>query len=119
MKQMATSAVRMGSYNFLKEWAKNYDLPQTTLTTFTTGAIAGTATVYATQPLDVVKTRSQSVQGAPLTAAVRSIYKDYGMKGLWKGSTMRLGRLILSGGIVFSVYEQVASGLMGTVTAAT
>lgn len=114
MKQMATSAVRMGSYNFLKESAKKYEVPRTAVTTFAMGAIAGTITVYATQPFDVVKTRSQSVQGAPFNEAVRTIYHDYGMKGFWKGSTMRLGRLILSGGIVFSIYEQVASFLMYT-----
>lgn len=104
----------MGSYNFLKESAKKYEVPRTAVTTFAMGAIAGTITVYATQPFDVVKTRSQSVQGAPFNEAVRTIYHDYGMKGFWKGSTMRLGRLILSGGIVFSIYEQVASFLMYT-----
>lgn len=114
MKQMATSAVRMGSYNFLKETAKKYDMPKTATTTFAMGALAGTITVYATQPFDVIKTRSQSVQGSPLAEAVGGIFQDFGLKGFWKGSTMRLGRLILSGGIVFSVYEQVAAVLMGT-----
>ncbi|KAH8689384.1 mitochondrial carrier domain-containing protein [Talaromyces proteolyticus] len=113
MKQMATSAVRMGSYNFLKETSQRYDVPKTAVTTFGMGALAGTITVYATQPFDVVKTRSQSVQGAPFKEAVSGIYQDYGPRGFWKGSTMRLGRLILSGGIVFSVYEQVAAVLMG------
>lgn len=109
---MATSAVRMGSYNFLKESAKKSKVAQTPITTFTMGAMAGTITVYATQPFDVIKTRSQGVQGVSFNTAVSSIYVDYGLKGFWKGSTMRLGRLILSGGIVFSVYEQVAAILM-------
>jgi len=36
-----------------------------------------------------------------------------GIRGFWSGSTMRLGRLVLSGGIVFSVYEQVSAVLVG------
>ncbi|KAF9894994.1 hypothetical protein FE257_004618 [Aspergillus nanangensis] len=111
MKQSATSAVRMGTYNFLKETAKARDIATGPLTTFGIGAVAGTVTVYATQPFDVVKTRSQSAQGATLRDAVGSIWTELGVKGFWKGSTMRLGRLLLSGGIVFSVYEQVAGVL--------
>jgi hypothetical protein len=35
-----------------------------------------------------------------------SIFLDDGVKGFSRGSTMRLGRLILGGGIVFTVYEK-------------
>ena len=37
------------------------------------------------------------------------IVQDDGFFALWKGTTPRLGRLIFSGGIVFSVYERVLS----------
>lgn len=116
MKQSATSAVRMGSYNILKETvssrtsAKNAKNP---LVTFGLGAVAGIITVYATQPFDTIKTRAQGAQGATTVQAFRSILKDGGIRMFWSGSSMRLGRLILSGGIVFTVYENVASVLMG------
>lgn len=114
LKQSATSAVRMGTYNFLRETARKYDLRvNNAATTFAMGAVAGVVTVYATQPFDVVKTRSQSASGATIQDAVRSVWTDYGAAGFWKGSSMRLGRLLLSGGIVFSVYEQVAGLLTG------
>jgi solute carrier family 25 citrate transporter 1 len=109
MKQSATSAVRMGSYNVLRETSKNYGLKQNTVTTFGTGALAGTITVYATQPFDTIKTRSQSTAGASTLQAFRSVVHDSGILGFWRGSTMRLGRLVLSGGIVFTVYEQIVS----------
>lgn len=65
--------------------------------------------MYATQPFDTVKTRAQSAIGASTVKALTSVLRDSGVRGLWRGSTMRLGRLVLSGGIVFSVYEKVVS----------
>lgn len=109
MKQTATSAVRMGTYNILKEATKSQGITPSVFTTFGTGAIAGVVTVYATQPFDTIKTRAQGVQGAGIGVAVRSVIRDYGVRGFWKGSSMRLGRLLLSGGIVFSVYEEVSA----------
>ncbi|KAE9579697.1 hypothetical protein CGMCC3_g4163 [Colletotrichum fructicola] len=109
MKQSATSAVRMGSYNILREFTKQSNLPNNSLVTFGSGAIAGTITVYATQPFDTIKTMSQSAKGASTTEAFRLVLAERGVRGFWSGSTMRLGRLVLSGGIVFTVYEKVAS----------
>ncbi|KAJ5291267.1 hypothetical protein N7478_000518 [Penicillium angulare] len=109
IKQSATSAVRMGTYNILKEVAKSQGAAPSVYTNFSMGALAGVVTVYATQPFDTIKTRAQSVQGAGIGEAVRSVLRDYGIRGFWKGSSMRLGRLLLSGGIVFSVYEEVAA----------
>ncbi|KUJ07786.1 mitochondrial carrier [Mollisia scopiformis] len=111
-KQCSTSAVRMGSYNVLRESLKERGVKQTPVVTFATGAVAGTVTVYATQPFDTMKTRSQAAVGAKTSDAIKSILSENGVRGFWKGSTMRLGRLVFSGGIVFSVYEQVAALLI-------
>ncbi|KAH7063912.1 mitochondrial carrier domain-containing protein [Paraphoma chrysanthemicola] len=108
MKQSATSAVRMGSYNVLKEFSRKHNLPQNSASTFVMGAAAGTITVYATQPFDTIKTRAQSARGATTGEAFREVIKSAGVRGFWSGSTMRLGRLVFSGGIVFTVYEKVA-----------
>ncbi|KAK6217226.1 hypothetical protein QIS74_07340 [Colletotrichum tabaci] len=64
LKQSATSAVRMGSYNVLREVSKQHGLPNNSLVTFGSGAVAGIITVYATQPFDTIKTRAQSARGA-------------------------------------------------------
>lgn len=109
-KQSATSAVRMGAYNMMRSHYTTR-FPQRkagVVETFAMGAVAGTVTVYATQPLDTIKTRSQSAQGERLLAAVTGVWRDSGLRGFWSGSTMRLGRLVLSGGIVFSIYEQIS-----------
>jgi solute carrier family 25 (mitochondrial citrate transporter), member 1 len=108
MKQASSTAVRLGVYNILKDFEKVRDIPQTTVTTFANGAVAGTLVVAITQPFDTLKTRAQSVKGAGVAEALKSVLKDYGVRGLWRGSTMRLGRTVLAGGILFTSYEAIA-----------
>jgi len=112
MKQAGTTSVRMGTYNILKELSQSYQIKQNTLTSFGNGAIAGIVTTYATQPIDTVKTRAQSAKGAGTVEAFKGIIDDYGVKGLWRGSTMRLGRTVFAGGILFTAYEQVVAVLI-------
>ncbi|KAK5205254.1 hypothetical protein LTR47_003456 [Exophiala xenobiotica] len=110
LKQASSTAVRLGTYNILKDFERLRNIPQTTATTFANGAVAGTVVVFATQPFDTLKTRAQSVKGAGVMEAFKSIVDDYGVfKGLWRGSTMRLGRTVLAGGILFTTYEWVAA----------
>jgi solute carrier family 25 (mitochondrial citrate transporter), member 1 len=104
----------MGSYNVLRESAKSHRLPNNSLTTFTMGAIAGVVTVYCTQPFDTIKTRSQGATKVGTIEAIRDVLSTSGVKGFWSGSTVRLGRLVLSGGIVFTVYEKVVDIVMPT-----
>ncbi|KAL8754492.1 MAG: hypothetical protein Q9199_004316 [Rusavskia elegans] len=108
LKQAGATAFRMGTYNILKDFEKSRDIDQSTFTNFANGAVAGTVTTYATQPFDTIKTRSQSAKGASTVDAFRSILADEGVRGFWRGTTMRLGRTIFSGGILFTVYEEVA-----------
>lgn len=108
LKQAGATAFRMGTYNILKDFEKSRHIDQTTITNFANGAVAGTVTTYATQPFDTIKTRSQSAKGASTVGAFRSILADEGLRGFWRGTTMRLGRTIFSGGILFTVYEEVA-----------
>ncbi|KAM0342510.1 hypothetical protein ACHAPU_009484 [Fusarium lateritium] len=112
IKQSATSGVRMGSYNILKELVSSDG--KNPFVTFGIGAVAGVITVYATQPFDTIKTRSQSAKGVSIGEAVQGVMRDGVVRAFWSGSTMRLGRLILSGGIVFTAYENIAALLMGS-----
>lgn len=117
IKQSATSAVRMGLYSTLKDVYSEQTgkKANSTVVSFTLGAIAGTGTVYATQPFDTIKTRAQGAKGESLATAIRNVLAENGVRGFWKGSSMRLGRLVLSGGIVFSVYEQISGVLRGLI----
>ena len=86
------------------------DQPLSSGLTFVVGAFSGIVTVYTTMPLDTVKTRMQSLNASQYTSTLNCfvrIFKEEGVKTFWKGTTPRLGRLILSGGIVFTIYEKV------------
>ncbi len=109
MKQASTTAVRLGTYNILKDYQRLHNIPQTTAMNFANGAVAGTIVVFVTQPFDTLKTRAQSVRGQGVVEAWTGVIQDYGVKGLWRGSTMRLGRTVLAGGILFTSYEWIAA----------
>lgn len=116
MRQASNQAVRLGCYNKIKssiQQASNTppDQPLSSALTFVVGAFSGIVTVYTTMPIDTVKTRMQALganekYSSTLNCFVK-IFKEEGLKTFWKGATPRLGRLILSGGIVFTIYEKV------------
>lgn len=107
LRQSCATGVRMGTYNILKDYESRRNITQGVMTNFANGAVAGTITTLATQPFDTIKTRSQSARGASTVQAFTSILADGGMRGFWRGTTMRLGRTILSGGVLFTVYERI------------
>ncbi|KAI0070878.1 mitochondrial tricarboxylate transporter [Panus rudis PR-1116 ss-1] len=116
MRQGANSAVRFTTYATLKQFVLSTTPPGQPLPgpiTFGIGAIAGLVTVYTTMPLDVIKTRMQSLSARQqyrnsFHCAYR-IFTEEGLLRFWTGTTPRL----LSGGIVFTVYEAVIKMLRG------
>ncbi|KAF2147881.1 mitochondrial tricarboxylate transporter-like protein [Myriangium duriaei CBS 260.36] len=120
-RQAANSAVRFSSYTSLKQMAQSYVAPGEklgTISTFGIGGMAGIITVYATMPIDTVKTRMQSIESRSeyknsLNCAAR-ILREEGVFALWSGALPRLARLVLSGGIVFTMYEK-SMELMDTI----
>ncbi len=78
--------------------------------TFAMGGIAGLITVYVTQPLDTIKTRMQSLEARSMYGnsfrCAAMIFQQEGLLTFWSGALPRLARLVLSGGIVFTMYEK-------------
>lgn len=112
-RQAANSATRFGSYTTLKQLAQSYIAPGERLnavSTFGLGAMAGVITVYVTMPLDTIKTRMQSIEAKKeyrnTFVCASRIFKEEGLLTFWSGALPRLGRLIMSGGIVFTMYEE-------------
>lgn len=113
LRQAANSAVRFWSYTSIRQLATGYLAPGEklgTVSTFGIGALAGVITVYTTMPIDTVKTRMQSLEARKnyrnsLVCAAR-IFKEEGILTFWSGALPRLARLMLSGGIVFTMYEK-------------
>jgi len=114
MRQGANSAVRFTTYATLKQFVQGNARPGQPIPssiTFGIGAIAGLVTVYTTMPLDVIKTRMQSLEARQqyrnsFHCAYR-IFTEEGIFRFWTGTTPRLLRLTMSGGIVFTIYENI------------
>ena len=87
-----------------------------TVGTFAIGGLAGLVTVFVTQPLDTIKTRMQSIEARQQYGntfrCASMIFKQEGVLTFWSGALPRLVRLVLSGGIVFTMYEK-SMDLMG------
>ncbi|PPQ65529.1 hypothetical protein CVT26_000486 [Gymnopilus dilepis] len=120
MRQGANSAVRFTTYSTLKQFVQGTARPGQPLPgaiTFGIGAIAGLVTVYTTMPLDVIKTRMQTIgartQYRNSFHCAYRIFTEEGIFTFWRGTTPRLARLVMSGGIVFTVYEQIIKVLGG------
>ncbi|KAG7878561.1 hypothetical protein KL905_004097 [Ogataea polymorpha] len=116
LRQGSNSAVRLGAYNSFKTLLQQAsgtkpNEPLSSQLTFLLGAFAGVVTVYTTMPIDTVKTRMQGLGADKLYTGTLDcfvkIFKEEGLMTFWKGATPRLGRLILSGGIVFTIYEKM------------
>lgn len=116
MRQAANQAVRLGSYNAIKSMIQQAsgappNEPLSSVATFAVGSFAGIITVYSTMPIDTVKTRMQALGADKLYSSTLNcfakIFKEEGLLTFWKGATPRLGRLVLSGGIVFTIYEKM------------
>ncbi|THH06495.1 hypothetical protein EW145_g4042 [Phellinidium pouzarii] len=126
MRQGANSAVRFTTYTTLKQSVQGNARPGQSIPTsitFGIGAVAGLVTVYTTMPLDVIKTRMQSLEARQhyrnsFHCAYR-IFTEEGILRFWTGTTPRLARLVLSGGIVFTIYEKVISVIGGRTEVAT
>lgn len=114
MRQGANSAVRFSTYSTLKQFVQARSRPGEplpTAITFAIGGIAGIVTVYTTMPLDVIKTKMQSLDAKQKYKnsfhCAYKIFTEEGLLRFWNGATPRLARLILSGSIVFTGYEKV------------
>jgi solute carrier family 25 (mitochondrial citrate transporter), member 1 len=110
IRQVSNSVVRFTTYNLLKQMIHPNDSePIGPYLSFGLGVVAGGVEVLATQPIDVIKTRMQSVNGIPkyrsMMFAGYRILAEEGPFALWLGLAPRFIRVTFSGGIIFAVYE--------------
>ena len=107
IKQAGATSCRMGSYNILKDIETMRHIKQSTAINFVNGSIAGIITTLVTMPADVIKTRSQAANRTTTIEAITDIWRIDGITGFWRGTIMRLGRTVFSGGILFTTAEAV------------
>ncbi|XP_002137236.2 putative tricarboxylate transport protein, mitochondrial [Drosophila pseudoobscura] len=112
MKQGSNQAIRFFVLFSLKDLYTGRDktktVPKPLVGVF--GAIAGAASVFGNNPLDVVKTRMQSLDSAryknTLDCAIQ-VLRQEGPMAFYKGTVPRLGRVCLDVAITFMIYDTI------------
>jgi len=91
------------------------DSTRFSISSMTAGSIAGAVTVLANQPIDVVKSNMQSVNGMiRYTSSIdcfQKIWKEEGVKGLYRGLVPRLNRVVLETSLSFTFFELLSRNL--------
>jgi solute carrier family 25 protein 39/40 len=77
---------------------------------FLAGAISGAAAAFVTTPFDVGKTRQQVVASrgtisGTMAGALKDIWKEEGVRGLWRGCSPRMLKVAPACAIMISSYE--------------
>lgn len=110
MKQGSNQAIRFYVMETLKDWYREGDprkpVPKLIVGTF--GGIAGAASVLGNTPLDVVKTRMQSLDAAKYKNTwdcAKRIMKEEGPRAFYKGTLPRMSRVCLDVAITFMIYD--------------
>lgn len=111
LKQGSNQAIRFFVFNNLKSYFQEGDntVEIGALKTFFCGGVAGAASVFGNTPLDVVKTRMQGLDRhlyRNTFHCAQMVLKHDGVKGFYKGTVPRLGRVVFDVAFVFMIYEQ-------------
>ncbi|CAF1275969.1 unnamed protein product [Rotaria sordida] len=114
LKQGTNQAIRFFVMETLKEQYRKYTMkgPNTPIPVIITGIfglIAGAASVFGNTPLDVIKTRMQSLEAAKykntFDCAIQ-IMRNEGPLAFYKGTVPRLGRVCADVAITFMIYDK-------------
>lgn len=76
------------------------------------GLAAGGASTIAMHPLDLIKTRMQ-VTGGRTLSILGTVYRDHGIRGLYRGLGTNLFGGMLGWGFYFAWYGQIKSWIGG------
>ncbi|XP_051847478.1 tricarboxylate transport protein, mitochondrial-like isoform X2 [Antechinus flavipes] len=112
IKQGSNQAIRFFTMTSLRNWYQG-DNPQKKINPFITatfGMTAGAASVFGNTPVDVVKTRMQSLEANKYKSTIdciSQIYKNEGLLAFYKGTIPRLSRVCLDMAVVFVLYEEI------------
>jgi len=112
LKQSTNQAIRFFVYLEVTDWLKGGDEKKklNPVTQFFAGALAGAASVYGNNPIDVVKTRLQGLEANKYKNFVdcfMQILRNEGPLTFYKGTTARLGRVCFDVGFTFVCYESI------------
>merc|ERR1719228_954006 len=110
MKQGSNQAIRFYVMETCKDWYRGGDAskPVPKLIVGLFGGLAGAASVLGNTPLDVVKTRMQSLDAKKYKGTIdcaKQIMIHEGPKAFYKGTMPRMSRVVLDVAITFMIYD--------------
>ncbi|XP_030370641.1 putative tricarboxylate transport protein, mitochondrial [Scaptodrosophila lebanonensis] len=112
VKQGSNQAIRFATLYSLKDWYTGKDpmvtVPKPLVGAF--GAIAGLASVLGNNPVDVVKTRMQSIEASKYKGSWDCFFttlREEGPFAFYKGTLPRLSRVCIDVGITFMLYDTI------------
>ena len=111
LKQGSNQAIRFVVYERIRKYIDHL-MPDTPLTLRTglAGAGAGAVSVFANNPIDVVKSKMQGVHGAQYTGVIdclSKMLKVEGFRGFYAGTLPRLARVTADVAITFTLFEHI------------
>lgn len=112
LKQGSNQAIRFSVYYYFKRMWLGDDpaAKMSVLQSMTAGAMAGAASVFGNTPIDVIKTRMQGLNASAYSGTwdcAKDIMKKEGVRGFYRGTVPRLGRVCADVAIVMTLYEKV------------
>lgn len=116
LKQGSNQGVRFLVYEDTKKFMlANFGFLPTVVNMLISGGIAGAASVFANTPVDVIKTNMQGLKAHQYKNSIDcavQIVKSEGIKGLYKGTVPRLGRVVLDVAITFTLYDYITKAIL-------
>ena len=111
MKQGSNQAIRFFVMESLRarytKGRPNQQVPYYMVALF--GATAGGASVLGNTPVDVIKTNMQNGTYKSTVDCVKSIYRQDGIRGFYKGCLPRLNRVCIEVGLAFCIFDSIQS----------
>eukprot|EP01086_Lenisia_limosa_P011048 TRINITY_DN36181_c0_g1_i1.p1 TRINITY_DN36181_c0_g1~~TRINITY_DN36181_c0_g1_i1.p1 ORF type:complete len:292 (+),score=33.47 TRINITY_DN36181_c0_g1_i1:98-973(+) len=74
------------------------------------GAVAGMSSCVVNTPVDVIKTKMQSMESSMYNSTIDCIqqtFRNQGARGFYRGLVPRLSRVCLDSALIFTLYDQV------------
>lgn len=116
LKHGSNQAFRFFVMESFKDWYRGGDaskpVPKLIIGAF--GLLAGVASCFGNNPVDVVKTRMQGLEAHKYSSTWNCFVKigqQEGWRAFYKGSVPRLGRVCMDVAITFMVYDFIMEGL--------
>lgn len=109
IRQSLNQASRFLFYQHYKDYITQKNKKFSPYHSLQGGVFAGIFSVIISTPADVLKTQMQEGKKEKIIPIIKNIYKEFGIRGFWRGSLARMLRVAPGQGVMFFTYEGVSN----------